>query len=81
MRWIRERLPGIDIMVDGGINASTSIDAVAAGANQLVSGSYLYGKADMAAEVAALRARLEASVANSGTTYSAPEQSKASEPQ
>ena len=81
VRWIRERLPGIDIMVDGGINASTSIDAVAAGANQLVSGSYLYGKADMAAEVAALRARLEASVANSGATYSAPEQSKASEPQ
>ncbi len=52
---IRKRAPAKDIMVDGGINADTAIQAARAGANQLVAGSYLFGQADMAAAVAGLR--------------------------
>jgi ribulose-phosphate 3-epimerase len=52
---IRRRAPGIDIMVDGGINDETALLAAKAGANQLVAGSYLFKQSDMAAAVAALR--------------------------
>ena len=52
---IRRRAPGMDIMVDGGINAETAILAAQAGANQLVAGSYIFRQPDMAAAVAALR--------------------------
>lgn len=55
VRWLRERLPEIDIMVDGGVNAETAPVAIAAGVNQLVAGSYLFGKADMAAAIEGLR--------------------------
>ena len=44
-----------DIMVDGGVNGETGPQA-AAGANQLVAGSYLFRQADMGAAVRALRA-------------------------
>ncbi|MBQ4200546.1 MAG: ribulose-phosphate 3-epimerase [Kiritimatiellae bacterium] len=53
---LRARAPRIDIMVDGGINASTALDAVRAGANRLVAGSFLFGQADMASAVSSLRA-------------------------
>jgi len=53
---LRARAPRIDIMVDGGVNAATALDAVRAGANQLVAGSFLFRQADMAAAVSALRA-------------------------
>ena len=52
---IRHRAPGIDIMVDGGINDENALLAAKAGANQLVAGSYLFKQSDMAAAVAALR--------------------------
>ena len=55
--WLRARLPEMDLMVDGGVNAATAVDAVRAGANQLVAGSYLFGKRDMAAAIADLRER------------------------
>jgi ribulose-phosphate 3-epimerase len=55
VRWLRERLPEIDIMVDGGVNAETAPVAIAAGVNQLVAGSYLFGKEDMAAAIEGLR--------------------------
>jgi len=55
--WLRERRPALDLMVDGGVNGETSVDAVRAGANQLVAGSYLFGKGDMAAAVADMRER------------------------
>lgn len=58
-KWIRRRLPEIDIMVDGGINAETAKEAVAAGVNQLVSGSYLFRQKDMGAEIARLRETLK----------------------
>ena len=52
VRVIREKLDslGMDtpIQVDGGINDKTAPDAVRAGANVLVSGSYLFKAADMA---------------------------------
>lgn len=52
---IRRRAPGLDVMVDGGINAETARLASQAGANQFVAGSYLFAQSDMAAAVAALR--------------------------
>ena len=55
VKWLRRRLPEIDIMVDGGINGETAALAVSAGVNQLVSGSYLFRQSDMAAEISRLR--------------------------
>ena len=52
---LRARAPHLDIMVDGGVNAETALDAVRAGANQLVAGSYLFAQKDMAAAVAGMR--------------------------
>ena len=52
---LRARRPDLDIMVDGGINGETALDAVRAGANQLVAGSYLFKQTDMASAVSALR--------------------------
>ncbi len=56
--WLRERKPGLDIMIDGGANAETVPLAHKAGANQFVAGSYLFGKADMKAAIDDLRRRL-----------------------
>ncbi len=58
--WLRARGPELDIMIDGGANAETVVAAHAAGANQFVAGSYLYGQADMKAAVADLRERIGA---------------------
>ena len=44
---LRSARPELDIMVDGGVNGETAKDAIAAGANMLVAGSYLFGKANM----------------------------------
>ena len=57
--WLRERRPGLDIMIDGGGNAETIPLAAKAGANMFVAGSYLFGKADMRAAVEDLRKKLE----------------------
>lgn len=48
------KLP-IDLEVDGGINAQTAKDVVAAGANVLVAGSAVFGNKDYAAAIRALR--------------------------
>ena len=58
LSWLRARAPGLDIMIDGGANAETIPQAFAAGANQFVAGSHLFGKADMKSEVARLRRQL-----------------------
>lgn len=55
--WIRERMPNLDIMVDGGVNAETAVLAAKAGANQFVAGSYLFKQADMKSAVDDLRER------------------------
>lgn len=55
LRALRAAAPDRPILVDGGITRATVGAAAAAGANAFVAGSALYGAADMAAEIAALR--------------------------
>lgn len=45
----------VDLQVDGGINAATAPQAIAAGANILVAGSAVFGSPDMKAAIAMLR--------------------------
>lgn len=52
---IRAKAPQLDIEVDGGIDDKTAPLVKAAGANVLVSGSYIFGAADAAAAIAGLR--------------------------
>ena len=52
-------LPGVDISVDGGINAETGARCAAAGANVLLAGSFLFKAADLRAAIAGMRAQLE----------------------
>ena len=47
--------PGCDLEVDGGITEKTAAFAKAAGANVLVAGSAVFGKADRAAAIDAIR--------------------------
>ncbi|MGN0852071.1 MAG: ribulose-phosphate 3-epimerase [Kiritimatiellia bacterium] len=63
LKVLREMAPALDLMVDGGVNGETAPLAVRAGANQLVAGSHLFGRPDMAAAVAALRASCSAALA------------------
>ena len=60
LAYLRRRLPTIDLIVDGGVDAETAPLAARAGANQLVAGSYLFRQPDMAAAVAGLRRDLAA---------------------
>lgn len=46
---------GVELEVDGGVNAETAKLAVEAGANVLVAGSAVFGKQDLAASIRALR--------------------------
>lgn len=60
LRWLRERCRALGrediiLQVDGGINRDTIAEAAAAGADCFVAGSAIFGKADYAAEVSALR--------------------------
>lgn len=56
-RWLASRLsPRTRLEMDGGINTQTVIDAVAAGADTLVTASALFGAADRAAVIAAMHA-------------------------
>ena len=41
VKWIREHYPDLDIQIDGGITDKTAPLAIEAGANILVSGSYI----------------------------------------
>ncbi len=52
---LRARAPQLDIMVDGGVNAETSVRAARAGANQFVAGSFLFKQPDMVPAVSAMR--------------------------
>lgn len=55
-RKLSERgLTNVDIEVDGGINANTASDVVAAGARVLVAGSAVFGKGDYRAAIASIR--------------------------
>ena len=53
--YINRYCPGCDLEVDGGVNLETARLVTEAGANVLVAGSAVYGAADPAAMIAALR--------------------------
>ena len=55
LRALREKYPGLRLQVDGGIDGATASDAVEAGADVLVAGSYIFRAGDAAEAVAALR--------------------------
>ncbi|MGA8165527.1 MAG: ribulose-phosphate 3-epimerase [Waddliaceae bacterium] len=50
-----EKLPPLDIQVDGGVNPTTARQAIEAGANVLVAGSYLFNCSNMAEGIRQLR--------------------------
>lgn len=52
---LRALSPSLDIMVDGGINAETSLLSAQSGANQFVAGSYLFSQRDMSTAVGNMR--------------------------
>ena len=54
-RLIEERAPGCELEVDGGVNEKTAALCAEAGANVLVAGSAVFGKADRAAAIRAIR--------------------------
>jgi ribulose-phosphate 3-epimerase len=52
---IKQRIaPGTRLEIDGGVNAQTARDAVAAGVDVLVSASALFGAEDRAGVIAAM---------------------------
>jgi ribulose-phosphate 3-epimerase len=53
--WIRERGLSCELEVDGGVDAETAPLCVAAGADVLVAGSAVFGAADRAAAIRAIR--------------------------
>lgn len=52
---LREKMPDLDIQVDGGINAQTAKVVREAGANILVAGSYIFGAEDRKQAIEQLR--------------------------
>ena len=54
-RYITERGLDIDLEVDGGVDANTCHDCIAAGANVLVAGSAVYHAEDISKRIAELR--------------------------
>jgi len=55
VREAREKHPDLMIQMDGGIDSKTGGSCIEAGANNLVSGSYIFGSKDRAAAIASLR--------------------------
>ncbi len=53
--YIDQYCPGCHLEVDGGINADTAKDCIAAGADVLVAGSAVYGADDITSAIASLR--------------------------
>ena len=52
--WLREMRPDLDIAVDGGIDNLTAPKVVQAGANILVSASYIFNSTDREAKIKTL---------------------------
>ena len=48
-------MPGVLLQVDGGINSSTIVDAVAAGANIIVAGTYIFGSKDISSTIGSMK--------------------------
>jgi ribulose-phosphate 3-epimerase len=57
-QWSDELGLGLHIEVDGGIKADTARLAVDAGADLLVTGSYIYGSDDYQKAIATMRSRI-----------------------
>jgi len=55
IQLLREIMPGLDIEVDGGVNAETAKQCVDAGANILVAGSYIFEAKDRKKAIESLR--------------------------
>ena len=55
VRSLRARFPDLMLQMDGGINAETAKQCIAAGADNLVAGSFVFGAHDHAAAIASLR--------------------------
>jgi len=55
VREARNLYPKLDIQVDGGINNETAKDVVAAGANILVAGSFVFGSKDRKVAIGSLK--------------------------
>ena len=53
--WITERALDCALEVDGGVDAVTAPRCIEAGADVLVAGSAVFGKADRAAAIAGIR--------------------------
>jgi ribulose-phosphate 3-epimerase len=56
VRALRARFPDLMIQMDGGIDATTAPACIAAGADNLVSASFIFRAADRSAAIATLRA-------------------------
>ena len=52
---VRQRVPQLDLSVDGGINDETAARCARAGINIFIAGTHLYRQADMAAGIRTLR--------------------------
>lgn len=59
--YIQQRNPNCRLEVDGGVDAKTAPQVIAAGADVLVAGSAVYGAADLEAAIAALRGQSQKS--------------------
>ncbi len=55
VKELRRRFPGLDIEIDGGVSGSTIAEVLQAGANMIVSASYLFGSDDPEKAVKTLR--------------------------
>ena len=55
LEFLRNAAPGLTLNVDGGINGETGRRCVAAGADMLVAGSYVFGAGDPSAAISSLR--------------------------
>lgn len=55
---LRQKKPKLDIQVDGGINKKTAKQAVAAGANILVAGSYIFGSKNRKEAIESLKFKI-----------------------
>jgi ribulose-phosphate 3-epimerase len=55
VKELRRRFPSLMIQMDGGIDAQTAKLCLEAGANNLVSGSYIFGAKDRSKAIASLR--------------------------
>ena len=66
---LRERYPGLDIQVDGGIGPSTIQGAADAGSNVIVAGSATFTAKDPGSVIRLLRDKVESAQARGIFTY------------